>query len=407
MKERNSMIEPVSRRKFLGAAATTVAVTALPLPSSVGPFFAFGAAAGIKPMSKFNGVQIGTITYSFRNLDPGIEGVLKACVGANCSSVELMSNGIEDWCGAPKGPARGGGPGGFGGAPPANRGAAPQGAGGPPAGGPPAGGPPTGAAAAGARGDMAQRGGAPAGAGAAGARGEMPQRGARQAMSPEQQAAQEKYSAEIKAWRLNPPIDKFVQLRKMFNDAGVNIHIVKWSPARWSDEEIDYAFKTAKAMGAKAITDEFSLEAAKKLGPFAEKHGMVIAFHNHMQFATPKFEEEVLKPALASSKAVKMNFDIGHFFGSTGRHPNEIINQYKNGIYSLHLKDKTGPKTQPANANQVWGQGETPLYEVLLKVRNEKLGYPCDIELEYPIPAWSTSVKEVRTCVAYARQLLI
>ncbi len=34
-----------------------------------------------KPNSRFNGVQIGTITYSFRNLDPGIEGVLEKYFG--------------------------------------------------------------------------------------------------------------------------------------------------------------------------------------------------------------------------------------------------------------------------------------------------------------------------------------
>lgn len=235
----------------------------------------------------------------------------------------------------------------------------------------------------------------------------MPPRGGRQPLTPEQRAAQDKYNSEIKAWRLAAPLEKFVQLRKMFNDAGVNIHILKWSPARWSDEEIDYAFKTAKAMGAGAVSDELSLETAKRLGPFAEKHGMVIALHNHNQFATAGFENDVLKPALAVSRAVKMNFDIGHFAGSTGRHPNEIINQYKDRIFSLHLKDKTGPNTKPPNTNQVWGQGETPLADVLLKVRDEKLPYPCDIELEYPIAAWSTSVKEVRICVSYARQILI
>jgi len=374
MNEQDIRIGQVSRRGFLGTAATAVAFSALPAVSPALSTPASGAAGRARPNSKFNGVQIGTITYSFRNLDPGIEGVLKACVEANCSSIELMSNGIEDWCGAPKTPARGRGPG-PGGTPPAGaRAETPPGA---------------------------------AGATPPAARGEMPPRGGRQPLTPEQQAAQDKYNAEIKAWRLAAPMEKFAQLRKMFNDAGVAIHILKWSPARWSDEEIDYAFKAAKAMGASAVSDELSLETAKRLGPFAERHGMVIALHNHMQFATAGFENDVLKPALAVSRAVKMNFDIGHFAGSTGRHPNEIIDQYKDRIFSLHLKDKTGPNTKPPNANQVWGQGETPLADVLLKVRDERLPYPCDIELEYPIAAWSTSVKEVRTCVSYARQILI
>jgi sugar phosphate isomerase/epimerase len=399
MKYQDPFLGHISRRTFLGTAATSAAISALPFASLITSRPALGAAARVKPNSKFNGVQIGTITYSFRNLDPGMEAVIKAAVDSNCSSIELMSNGIEDWCGAPKAPARQGGPPGMMG----ERGGARAGA--PDAG--TAGAARAGAAQGGAPGSApggAAQGGAPGGA-RAGTGGGMPS--FEQNMTPEQKAAQEKYNTEIKAWRLNAPMDKFAQLKKMFDDAGVGIHIVKWSPARWSDEEIDYAFKTAKALGAKAITEEWSLDAAKKLGPFAEKHGMVIAFHNHGQFGQAAFVNDVLKPALAVSKAVKLNFDVGHFYGATGTHPNEIIDQYKDRIFSLHLKDKTGPKTTPADTNQVWGQGEAPLADVLLKVRDEKLPYYCDIELEYQIPAWSNSVKEVRTCVSYARQILI
>jgi len=193
MNEQDIRIGQVSRRGFLGTAATAVAFSALPAVSPELSTPASGAAGRARPNSKFNGVQIGTITYSFRNLDPGIEGVLKACVEANCSSIELMSNGIEDWCGAPKTPARGRGPG-PGGTPPAGaRAETPPGA---------------------------------AGATPPGARGEMPPRGGRQPLTPEQQAAQDKYNAEIKAWRLAAPMEKFAQLRKMFNDAGVAIHIL-------------------------------------------------------------------------------------------------------------------------------------------------------------------------------------
>jgi sugar phosphate isomerase/epimerase len=190
----------------------------------------------------------------------------------------------------------------------------------------------------------------------------------------------------------------------MFDDAGIKIHIVKFSPARWSDEEIEYAFKAAKMLGAKGITDEIGEESVKKLGPIAEKHGMYAIFHNHMQFGTPGFSYD---PFLAVSPAVMINFDAGHFFGSTGIHPNTIIEKYHDRIVSLHLKDKTGPKTDPSNENQVWGQGETPVADVLQLIK--KQGWPifCDIELEYDIKPWSNAVKEVRTCVQYARQILI
>jgi len=208
----------------------------------------------------------------------------------------------------------------------------------------------------------------------------------------------------MKAWRLSVSMSKVAEAKKLFDDAGISVHIVKFSPGRWSDEEIDYAFKVAKAMGAKGVSDEIGMDAVKKMAPIAEKNGMYAIFHQHMQFATAGFDYDQF---LAVSPAVRFNFDSGHFFGSTGIHPNTIIDKYHDKIVSIHVKDKTGPKTEPANQNQVWGQGEYPMADVLLNIK--KKGYPifCDIELEYEVKPWSNSVKEVKTCVAYARQILM
>lgn len=223
-------------------------------------------------------------------------------------------------------------------------------------------------------------------------------------MTPEQEAAVAKYNEDLKQWRVSLPEAKVLEAKKLFNDAGINVHIVKFSPSRWSDEEIDYAFRTAKAMGAKGVCEEIGEEAVKKLAPFAEKHGMYAIFHNHAQFATEGFSYD---PFLAVSSAVMMNFDAGHFFGSTGIHPNEMLEKYHDRIFSIHIKDKTGPNTEPPNTNQVWGQGETPLAEVLLLIKENKWPIHCDIELEYQVAPWSNAVKETATCVKYARQILI
>ncbi|HKK42229.1 MAG TPA: sugar phosphate isomerase/epimerase, partial [Bacteroidales bacterium] len=220
----------------------------------------------------------------------------------------------------------------------------------------------------------------------------------------EQKDAIAKYNTEMKEWRTSIPMSKFTDLKKKFDDAGIDIHIVKFSPSRWSDEEIDYAFNAAKAMGAKGVTDELGMEAVKRLAPFAEKHNMYAIFHNHMQFATPGFSYD---PFLAVSPAVMMNFDSGHFFGSTGRHPNTILEKYHDRIVSVHMKDKTGPKTDPPNTNQVWGQGQSPVEDILLLIKKEGWPLYCDIELEYDIKPWSNAVREVRTCAHYARQILI
>jgi sugar phosphate isomerase/epimerase len=344
----------LSRRKFLGSTATVAAFSMIPISL-------FGKETPVsrqetrtKPDSNFGGVQIGAITYSWRSMPGGVENIIKYCNEAGISSIELMSNDLEEYLGAPKNPMMAM----FAPPPPPKPGET----------APPAGPPP------------------------------------RRELTSKQKDELEKYNQEIKKWRVALQLSRFEDVRKMFDAAGIKIHIVKFSPARWSDEEIDYAFKAAKALGAKGVTEELGEEAVKKLAPFAEKNGLYAIFHNHMQFASSGFSYDKFA---SISPAVMFNFDSGHFFGSTGLHPNTIIEKYHDRIVSIHIKDKTGPKTNPGNTNQVWGQGESPLEDILLLIKKNNWPIYCDIELEYDVKPWSNAVKEVKTCAHFARQILM
>lgn len=339
----------VSRLNFLRIAAVVIAFAMVTLS------YAFkgspNPAAGEKPNSNFGGVQIGAISYSWRSMPGGVENVIKYCNETGINSLELMSNDVETYLGAPANPMMG-----------------------------------------------FMRLPAPPAPGAAPAPMQRPK------LTPEQEEIVAKYNVEMKAWRLAQPMSKFEDIKKMFDKAGISIHIVKFSPSKWSDEEIDYAFKAAKALGAKGVSEEISEEACKKLGPIAEKHEMYAVFHQHMQFATQGFNYDTF---MAYSPAIRFNFDSGHFFGSTGINPIIMIEKYHDRIFSIHIKDKTGPKTEPTpNTNQVWGQGEMPLAEVLQYIKLKKYPIYCDIELEYDVKPWSNAVKEVKTCVEYAKQVL-
>jgi len=92
---------------------------------------------------------------------------------------------------------------------------------------------------------------------------------------PPEAPAEKPTDAQIEA-----QLAKCGELRKMYNDAGVNIHHHKL-PFGQSDEEIDFNFQVAKALGCTGITTERSEELAKKLGPFADKYKIWVAFHNH------------------------------------------------------------------------------------------------------------------------------
>lgn len=193
-------------------------------------------------------------------------------------------------------------------------------------------------------------------------------------------------------------LSKCAELRKMYNDAGVNIHIHKigFGP---TDEDIDFNFQIAKALGCVAITTERSEELARRVAPFAEKHDIWVAFHNHTN-NVPVIDD--MDPLLACGKRIGFNLDIGHYFAGThGKSPIPVIEKYHDRIISLHLKDRTAD-----GGNLPWGQGKTPIKEVLQLLKREKWPIYADIELEYQVPPGSTSVAEVAKCLQYCKDAL-
>lgn len=188
------------------------------------------------------------------------------------------------------------------------------------------------------------------------------------------------------------------ELRKLYNDAGVNIHIHKiaFGP---SDEEVEFNFLVAKALGCEGITVERSEAMVKRLAPFAEKHRIRVGFHNHTA-NVPQIEQP--DALLDYGRYVAFNFDVGHYVaGTKGKSPIPVLEKYHDRILNLHLKDRTAD-----GGNLPWGQGQTPIKEILQLMRKEKWTFPANIELEYKIPSGSDAIKEVAKCVDYCRAAL-
>jgi hypothetical protein len=103
------------------------------------------------------------------------------------------------------------------------------------------------------------------------------------------------------------------ELRKMYNDAGVNIHLHKLSFGQ-SDEEIEMNFLIAKALGAVGITTERNEFLARRVAPFAEKHKIWVAFHNHTNNV----------PVIDKTDPI---LEIGEFIGLNVDKPKTIVLQ--------------------------------------------------------------------------------
>ncbi|MDB5135343.1 MAG: sugar phosphate isomerase/epimerase [Mucilaginibacter sp.] len=206
---------------------------------------------------------------------------------------------------------------------------------------------------------------------------------------------------KVADWRAGASMDKFKELRKLFNDAGITIYA--WKPnalgEKNTDAEIDYAFNAGKALGVTHVTVELPTndEQTKRLGDFGTKHKLYVGYHAHTQ-ATPTLWDT----ALSQSKYNAINLDIGHYTAGTSSSPVPFILKNHARIMSMHLKDRKyhdGP-------NMPWGQGDTPIAEVLQLIKKNKYKFPATIEQEYTIPADSDAIKEVIKCREFAAKAL-
>ena len=356
----------------------------------------FGAFAPAKPNSRIHGVQIGAITYSYRSMpDQSGEATLKYLIDSGLSACELMDGPAEMFAGRPQAAQRGGGPGGAGG-----RGGGRRGEPAPLQAGP-------GQKIGEWHGQQClvstETGQVVAQGFGGGGRG-------RGQQTPEQVAEQQEAAKTLKDWRTSVSMDRFKQLRKMYNDAGVTIYAYKTDGMQknmqTSNEELDYMFNVAAALGATHTTMELpsgpDAEAMlKRMASFAEKHKVAIAYHTHLQGSMTAFDQ-----AFAVSKWSMSNVDLGHWVagGNQGGTPIDFLSKYHDRIASVHIKDRTTP--EHCSLNVAWGEGDTPLTQILQMLKKNKWKIPASIELEYNIPEGSDAVKEARKCVDYCRKVL-
>jgi sugar phosphate isomerase/epimerase len=327
----------LTRRDFGKLAAAGLSAAAIN-PRSL---FAQG-----KPNSKINGVQIGVISYSYRQMKPfDAVSVLKYAVEDGINATEL-ENVQELWAGMPAPPPR----------------------------------------------PMPAR---PSPGQQVGEHRPEP--------SPEQKEKMAAHAEELTKWRTTMDINKYAELRKLYSDAGVSIYAFKITlTERMPDAEFDYAFKAAKMCGANHLTMEMpdgKPELTRRIGEFASKYKMMMGYHAHLQAKPDTWDE-----AMAQSPYNGINLDVGHYTAAGNHDQIAFIQKNHARITSMHLKDRKYPENGGQNAP--FGEGNTPIKEVLQLMKKEKYSFPATIELEYDLPEGSDAVKEVAKCLSYCKAAL-
>jgi sugar phosphate isomerase/epimerase len=209
--------------------------------------------------------------------------------------------------------------------------------------------------------------------------------------------------AALRQWRLTVPLSEIKAARQKFEDAGINVSALNLSfKDDFTDPEIDRGFEIAKAFGVNVITASSTLSVAPRVAPYAEKHQMTVAFHGHDNTADPNefAKPETFDKAMAMSKRFLVNLDIGHFTAA-GYDPIEYIQAHHDKIVILHLKDRN---KNDRKANLPWGQGQTPIKEVLQLLRDKK--WPIKAFIEYEYAGKDDAVTEVKRCFEYCKNAL-
>ncbi len=297
--------------------------------------------------STIAGVRMGCQSACFTFSGIGIDGIVKTMTDVGLAEIDVMSEHVENYLGGPvplPGTGRAGPQRPVPGAPPPSPGA--RGPGG------------------------AARGGAGRGA------------------FVRDPAARE----ALRQWRLGVSLDRYREVGKKFTDAGLKFYSLNLSFADdFTDEEIEKGFQMTMALGTKIITASSPVSVFPRLKPFAEKHNVIVALHNHTTGP-----DEFLK-VMAMSEKFGVNLDVGHFF-ATGFDPLAFMKEHHARITNIHVKDRN----KNFGAEMPFGEGQTPLREALLMVKKEKYDFPVCIEYVGP----GGPAVELSKCLQYCKDAL-
>lgn len=212
--------------------------------------------------------------------------------------------------------------------------------------------------------------------------------------------AAESNAEQLRTWRKSAPAARVKEFRKKYEDAGVRIEILKVDNIfKLNDAELDYMFAMAKALGARAISSEISKSDAdhQRVGSFADKHRLMVGYHGHAT-TTPQDWEKTF----ALAKFNGANVDLGHFVAGNDTSVVDFIKRHHARITHVHVKDrkkKNGP-------NMPFGEGDTPIVEVLRLIRDQQWPIQATIEFEYKVPAGSDRMTELARSIKFCRDAL-
>jgi sugar phosphate isomerase/epimerase len=202
---------------------------------------------------------------------------------------------------------------------------------------------------------------------------------------------------------------EFKAVRRKLDDAGIKVSAYCANfPTTAPDEHLDRAFRGAGLLGTDVMTSSVEKPILDRLDARCRKHKVRLGLHNHwlgdrwfkgdksINFEGP---DDFLEAIKGRSEYLAFNLDIGHF-SAAGHDPVAFFREHHKRIVSLHIKDRD---RDAEHTYRRFGQGATPIREVLKLARQVRFPYAANIEYEMDE---QDPTEGVRDSFAYVKRAL-
>ena len=180
----------------------------------------------------------------------------------------------------------------------------------------------------------------------------------------------------------------FKAVRAKFDAAGIKVSAYCANfPTDATDDHLERAFRGAALLGTDVMTSSLEKPILDRVDERCRRYKVRLGLHNHYlgdswfkgdkaaNFEGPADFLEALK---GRSEYLSINLDVGHFYAA-GHDPVAFFRDHHRRIVSLHIKDRD---RDAERTYRQFGEGKTPIAEVLKLAREVKFPYAANIEYE-------------------------
>lgn len=172
-----------------------------------------------------------------------------------------------------------------------------------------------------------------------------------------------------------------------------------------SDEDLKRTCEVSKALGIKVMVNAMPRSVARRLAPFAEKYDLTVGFQGHPDASSKDPDQIATAADYQEAVTYSKNFGILLDIGDATAAGIDVLNFVKGNhdrIYFLNLKDRR----KKDRVSVPWGEGNIPVKDILLLVRDNKYPIRCYVDCDYETMPGSTRAADCKRCLAYCKEVL-